>query len=132
MVEETQQELEFGIGEKEPERLKPKAVKIVNVKIKTAGTKGAKIIHCLSKHPDREEPIDISSIKFEGKTKLRETALFLNLEKKENESDPDKIQKSSPLAILMNFVNAKTIAELKDKEVPTTEEESGFLCFKVY
>jgi len=129
---ETQQNLEIGIGDKEPKGLKPKNVTVVNVEIKSVGTKGAKIVNCSSKHPDREELIDISSVKFEGKTKFRECGLFLNLEKKDNESDPDKIQKGSPLAILLNFVNAKTIAELKNKELITVEDENGFLCFKAY
>lgn len=132
MEEETQQSLDIGIGEKEFERLKPKNVKILSVERKPVGSKGAVIIHCLSKHPDREEPIDMSSVKFEGKTKLRESGLFLNLEKKENEDDPDKVQKDSPLAILMRLVNAETITGLKDKEVPTTEDEKGYLCFKAY
>lgn len=132
MEEETQQNLNIGIGEKEFEKLKPKNVKILSVEVKSVGTKGARIIHCSSKHPDREESIDISSVKFEGKTKLRESGLFLNLEKKENEDDPDKIQKDSPLAILMRMVDAKIITELKDKEIPTTEDEKGYLCFKAY
>ena len=126
------QNLEIGIGSKETVKLPPKHVKIVSVELKPVGIKGAIVLHCLSKHPDREEPIDISSIKFEGMKKLRESGLFLNLEKKDDDKEPDKIQKNSPLAILMTLAGAKTLTELKGKEIPTTEGESGFLCFKAY
>ena len=49
-----------------------------------------------------------------------------------NESDPDKIQKDSPLAVLMKMVNVEILKGLVDKEIPTTEDEKGYLCFKAY
>lgn len=125
-MEETQNELNLGIGTKELTTLKPARVKIESVKIEAVGDKGNKKVVCLCKHPEKEEPINISAVKFEKKDKLEFVGLWVN-------RDEDKlVRKGSALAVLMNFLNAKTIIELEQKEIDTIEDEKGYLCFKAY
>jgi hypothetical protein len=124
---EEQENLEtIGIGTKEQQKLEPKAVKIVNVKVESVGDKGAKKLVCEVKHPDKQETIQISSSKVEKKGKLEVGGLWVNL-------DEDKlIKKNSTLAFFLSFVGAKNIRELEGKEVKTIEDDSGYLAFKAY
>jgi len=123
---ETQNELELGIGSKEAITLKPANVKITETKIVEVGEKHNKKVVCVVKHPDREEPIEISSVKYERNGKLLVTGLWVN------KDEDNLIQKGSALAVLMNFLNAEVIKDLTDKEVATTEDDKGYLCFKAY
>jgi len=123
---ENQEELKIGIGNKEAVTLKPANVKIQDVKIEEVGIKKGKKVVCLCKHPDNELPIKISAVKYETKGKLETAGLWINL-------DSDKlIRKSSALAVFLNSTGAKTIEELKNKDVGTCTDEKGYLCFKAY
>lgn len=125
-MEETQNELDLGIGTKEISTLKPARLKIESVKIEAVGDKGNKKVVCLCQHPDKEEPINISAVKFEKKDKLEVVGLWVN-------KDEDQlVRKGSALAVLMNFLGATTISGLTQKEVDTIEDEKGYLCFKSY
>lgn len=125
-MEETQNELNLEIGTKEISTLKPAKVKIESVKIESVGEKKNKKVVCLCQHPDKEEPINISAVKFEKKDKLEVVGLWVN-------KDEDQlVRKGSALAILMNFLGAITISALAQKEVETIEDEKGYLCFKAY
>jgi len=131
---ETQNELELGIGSKEAITLKPANVKITETKIVEVGEKQNKEeekpkwkkVVCVVKHPDREEPIEISSVKYERNGKLLVTGLWVN------KDEDNLIQKGSALAVLMNFLNAEVIKDLTDKEASITEDDKGYLCFKAY
>ena len=123
---ESQNELETGIGSKEATTLKPAQVRIVDVRIVEVGEKRNKKIVCDVKHPDKEETIKISAVKYEHNGRLEEVGLWFN-------KDEDKlVTKGSALAVFMNFLNVTTIKDLKDKEVLTAEGEKGYLCFKAY
>lgn len=123
---EDQEKLSKKIGTKEPKKLKPENVKIERVRIeKIEKAKGEKVV-CSVKHPDREEMIDVSSVKFEKNKKLVSSGLWYN------EDEDGLIAKSSALAILMNSIKAETIKELEGKEIRTVEDEQGYLCFKAY
>jgi len=124
---EEQNELEMGIGSKEAVTLKPAKVKIVSVRIEEVGDKKNKKLVCVVKHPDREETIEMSSVKFEGKgSKLTVVGLWIN-------QDEDKlIRKGSALAIFMNHIAAQTLKDVAERECDTTEDEKGYLCFKAY
>ena len=124
---EEQNELEMGIGTKEAVTLKPAKVKIVSVRIEEVGEKKNKKLVCTCKHPDREETIDISSVKFEGKgNKLVVIGLWIN------KDEDDLIRKGSALAIFMNHIAAQTPKDIAGRECDTTEDDKGYLCIKAY
>ena len=124
---EEQKDLEMGIGTKEAVTLKPAKVKIVSVRIEEVGEKKNKKLVCTAKHPDREETIEMSSVKFEGKgNKLVVVGLWVN-------QDEDKlIRKGSALAIFMNHIAAQTPKDIAERECDTAEDDKGYLCFKAY
>lgn len=123
---ENQEELNLGIGTKETTTLKAARVKIESVKIETVGEKGNKKVVCLCRHPDKEEPINISAVKFEKKDKLEVVGLWMNRD------EDNLVRKGSALAVLMNVLGSNTIKELEQKECDTIEDEKGYLCFKAY
>src|SRR3990167_7071279 len=116
------------IGNEEAITLKPSNVKILSVETGEFGKekkKGTKVT-CLCKHPDASEPIHISSVKYLVKDKIETAGLWINKDSK------GLIRKGSALAVFLNSVGAKTIAELKDKEVQTIQDDKGYLVFKAY
>jgi hypothetical protein len=123
---EDQAILNLETGTKEIQALTPKTVKIEQVKVEPIGNKGNRKVICSVKHPDREDLIDISGVKYESKTSLRVSGLWVNLD------EDEKIRKGSPLATFMAKVGARSPAELKDREIETTEDEKGYLVFKAY
>jgi len=102
---------EIGIGTKETQALPPKDVKVLSHKIEAIPSKkegekniGEKVI-LICKHPDREEPIEMSRVAYlKGKT-VTCSGLWFNL-------DDDKlIPKQSALAIAMRHFGIKTVKE---------------------
>jgi len=125
---ETQEKLEKEVGTKEAEILKPEKVKVekVNlVEVKFGNQVREKLV-CSAKHPDREEPIDISKVKYQKKDKLQISGLWYK------EDEDGLIQKGTALAELLNFTGSKNIKELIGKEIDTVADEEGYLCFKAY
>ena len=125
MVEE-QNELKLEIGTEEATSLKPANVKIENVEIKPFGEKKSNKVVCYAKHPDKDDLIQISEVKYENKGKLEVAGLWINKDSK------GKIRKGSALATFLNSQKVKTIEGLKGKEVGTVLDENGYLCFKAY
>jgi hypothetical protein len=124
---EQQNELKIGISNEEAPVLKPMNVKILDVEVREEGkVKKGKIVWCQVKHPDSTEPIKISSVKYELNGKLDTAGLWINLNK------DGLIRKGSALAVFLNSVGAKTIEELKGKDITTTQDDKGYLCFKAY
>jgi len=119
-------ELEIGIGLKEASRLTPEKVKIVQTRIVTVGEKKHKKVVCSVKHPSKEDRIDISSAKIENKGKLESSGLWLN------KDEDELILKGSVLATFLEYMSCKTIKQLEDLEVETTEDDKGYLTFKAY
>jgi hypothetical protein len=122
-------EMRIGIGKIESsDRLKPALVVIKTVsvdEIKTA--KGvSKKLSCTCSHPEKAEPIKISSVKYESKGKLEAVGLWFNKDSEGN------IRKDSALASLLNFAKAATAHDLVGKQIMTTTDEEGYLCFKAY
>jgi len=123
---ETQDELKLQIGNKEAITLKPTMVEVVNVAIIEVGDKKAKKLVLEVKHPDNQDPIKISAVKYETKGKLDTSGLWVNL-------DSDKlIRKGCALAVFLNYVGAKSPQELKGMKLQTTSDEKGYLVFKAY
>lgn len=123
---ENQNELKTGIGTEEAVSLKPATVKVISVAIEEVGEKKSKKVVCTVKHPDNTEPIKISSVKYENKGKLEVSGLWVNKDSKQ------LIRKGSALATLLNATNSKTPEELIGKDIVTTTEDKGYLCFKAY
>lgn len=121
------EQLKIGIGNEEATtQLKPAKVKIVGGKIEEVGEKKTKKVVCLCKHPEKQEPISISAVKYENKGKLESTGLWLNQDSK------GLIKKSSALAVFMQHIGASTIDQLVGKDIETTTDDKGYLCFKAY
>jgi len=124
MVE--QDELQTGIGTKEATNLKPTVVRIEEVRAEEVGTNKAKKIICICKHPDAENTIQISAVKYEHKGKLDTIGLWIN------KDEDGLIRKGSALAVFLNFCSVEVPGSLKGKEVATTTDENGYLVFKGY
>ncbi len=80
------------------------------------------------KHPDKEDLIKVSSMKFENQKnqKLEVIGLWYNKDEDGN------IRKNSPLAIFMDFAQVKVLSELEGMDLVTALDEKGYLCFKAY
>ena len=131
----TQQPTDYskiGVGTKENQKLKPAKVKILGVSIQTNKKDGTElkspIAHILCKHPDREETVELTKIKFEKNGKLDVVTLWISLD------DEGKFSKSSALAELLRFTKSETLNDLTGKEVDTMEQskEDTYLCIKAY
>ena len=123
----TQTELNKEIGTMDSEKkevLEPKKVKIVEVSLRD--TAKGKILSCISKHPDKDEPIKISSLSYLKDKKVITGGLWFSLDSDE------KIQKGSALAIFLKKLGAKTPKELEGKEAETELDDKEWLCFKAY
>ena len=125
---EEQENLEtIEIGTIEEQKLEPKKVKIVKTSVESVGDKGAKKVVCETKHPDKEETIQISAAKIERqKGKLEISGLWFNLDRE------NKIKKNSALAVFLKNIGVRSVKELEGKEIPTLEDENGYLVFKGY
>ncbi len=123
---ETQDVMNLETGDKEAAKLKPTKVKIVDVRVEEVGKNNNPKLVCKVKHPDKEETIDVSAVKYENKGNLQVTGLWVNLD------EDEKIRKGSALAVLISFLGLKVPSDLKDKEIDTAEDDRGYLCFKAY
>jgi len=123
---EQNEKLNIGVGNEEAVTLKPGTLKIVGVTIEAVGEKKADKVVCLCKHPDAENIIKISAVKYEAKGKLDTVGLWLNKDSK------GLIRKGSALSIFMNCLGVKTPAELEGKDATTTTDDKGYLVFKAY
>jgi len=129
-MEETQAKLDKKIGTKELQVLKPTKVKIAGVRLdpKTVKGKETEIVILLCKHPEREEPIEISKVKLVKGNTVKTSGLWWN------QDDEGLIQKGSAIADLLTFCSVDTSKELDGKEVDTTTESdtSSYLIIKAY
>jgi len=125
---EIQEKLEKGVGTKEPEILKPAKVKVEKVDLVEVrfGSQTREKLVCSVKHPNKEELIEISKIKYQKRDKLQTSGLWYK------EDEDGLIQKGTALAELLNFTGSRNMKELVGKEIDTTTDEEGYLCFKVY
>ena len=123
---ETQEHMNIGIGTKESVSLKEATVKIMDATIVKVGEKLNEKAQCSVKHPDKEEVISISAVKWEKNGKLEVTGLWFNKDEDGN------IRKGSALAVFLESVGAETLADLNGKEADTAIDDKGYLCFKAY
>jgi len=122
----TLEDTKIGIGTEEMETLKPTKVKVIITEVLELGTKKSKKLVCSCKYPGRQEAVKISSVKYELKGKLQSVGLWVNKDSK------GLIRKGSALAVFLTMNNCKTIDEVIGKDIDTTTDEKGYLCFKAY
>ena len=83
MSEQTELNKEVGtLAPEKKEVLNPTKVKIVKVSLRD--TKKGKIVSCESKHPDKEENINISSVAYLRDKQVTNGGLWFSLDKEEN------------------------------------------------
>lgn len=125
---ETQVLLKKGIGTREPEVLKPANVKIVKVELVEIGEgnkKNLKLV-CTCKHPKRQDPIQISGVRYLKRDKVKTSGLWYR------EDEDGLIQRGTALANLLGFYQVESIEGLKNQEVETDANAEGFLSIKAY
>lgn len=122
--------LEIGTIENKENKLEPKKVKIIDIDEETVNNKNGEeigkkyVFKC--KHPEREELIDISKVKYEKDGKLKIEGTWKTLDKE------NKIAKQSAIA---QFMKSQRILRLKDfieKEIETCYDDKEYLVFKAY
>jgi len=122
----TDEKLNKEIGTKEMEALQPKKVKVESVSIDIVKDRNLEKVGCLCSHPDKEDPITISSVEYKKGKNLKTSGLWYK------EDEDGNIQKGSALAVLLESADAKCIKDLEQKEIETVLDEKGYLCFKAY
>lgn len=134
----TDEFLNIGVGNKEPESLKPAKVQVQGIKLVKRFKKGTEevageLITLICKHPDKPEVIELSNVKVLQLEKVKMTTLWKNLEEVE-EGQPEKLTKNSAAAKLLRFYNVETYGNLVGKEIDTTTQSdvNKYLCVKAY
>lgn len=128
---DTQEELNVGIGTKETVSLKPAPVTITGIKIEMQSNKegkeiGKKVVF-ICKHPEKDEPVEISSVKYIQNQKVRTSGTWYSLD------EDKKINKQSALASLMVKWNILVLKEAEGKtNIETELDDKSYLCFKAY
>ena len=123
--------LNTPIGSEEKPRLAAKEVKVVSIGMKEVPSKKnpkatLKKVVLACKHPDRNETINISDVKYvEGDVLKVNTCWFFTDSKGE-------IQKDSALANLLRFYEVGTLSELSGRSLKTIEDSKGYLCLRAY
>ena len=124
--------LEKGIGTIEHETLKPATVKIASIDFQILNKKNEKMASPLAKfmviHPDKDEPIMISKVKFLDGEKIKLVGLWCNLDKDGNFS------KSSAISKVMSFLKVESLKDCIGKTIDTLEQTDSdhYLCLKAY
>jgi hypothetical protein len=121
----------IGIGTKETQTLSAKPIVVQGHRIddvykdKEKTEKIGKKLVLISKHPDREDPIEISQVKYLKGEKITASGLWFNL-------DADKlIPKQSALAETMRKYSCKTLEDFDGKEIQTILD-GKYLVIKAY
>ena len=129
---ETQELMKTGIGTKESQTLNPAIVKIVSVRFQTETKDGKKmdtpLAHFECKHPDKEDLISLTKVKYEKNGKLEVVGLWAQLD------EDNKFKKSSSVSALLIFLGCSNIEETYGKEINTIKqsEDNNYLCMKAY
>ena len=130
MKQNTADNLKIEVGTTEATPLAAAEVGVNEVSIEEQNDKSGKRIGdkvvLLCKHPDKDELIKISAVKYEKKNQIKVSGIWFNKDEK------GLIQKGSALSLMMMKFGAKTINDFKGKSLPTTLDEKGYLCVKAY
>lgn len=93
---------------------------------KNAGKEVGKKLTLLCKHPDKEEPIKVSTMIFVVGKSVKTSTMWINVDEDGN------IQKGSTVAVLLEKYQVKNVNELEGKTLQTELDENKFLAIKAY
>lgn len=127
------------VGNKEAKSLDAKPVVVLGFSVdsvkgkeggKNAGKEVGKKLIVLCKHPNRDDPVKISSIMAlttttSGKKEIKSQTIWVNLDEDEN------LQLGSGIALLCQKYKVETLKELEGKTIDT-ELDGKFLTIKAY
>lgn len=133
-MEETNNILNAKTGTKDLPKntVAPAKVKIVSVVIKDKDKEGNKMRSPLAqffvKHPDKEELLNISKIKYLDGDKAVTKGFWIQQDEEGN------FYKGSTVDLILKKLGCETLAETYGKEIDTVEEskDSSYLCLKAY
>ena len=126
-------ELDKPIGTKEQPKLTAGSVIVNSVTVDEFKTKKggkAKIVSFHCKHPEKEEVIKISNLKFKKIDGNNETITKDGIWYRED--DESNIDKRCNTSIVMRFYNKKTLKEFEGTSITTELDNSGYLAIKAY
>lgn len=131
---ETQEILGKKTGNQEQPRstINPAKVKIVSVVIKDHDQNGkampTPLVQFHAKHPEKEELIVLSKVKYVDGEKVVTKGFWVQLDKDGN------FYKGSSIDIILKKLEVETLAETYNKEMDTETEskDSPYLCLKAY
>ena len=124
--------LNTEIGTKEIPKLKPAKVSIVGVALKDKTKEGKEmktpLVKIIVKHPEKDEPLEMTKIKVIRNEKVAVISLWCQLD------EDKKFQKGSAVSDLLTFLKVSSLKEVEGKEIEAVEEskESDYLCLKAY
>lgn len=78
------------------------------------------------KHPDMEDLVEISGVKYQSGDKLKVSGLWIKVDK------DGKLAFNSATASLLRHLNKPTIKDLKGEQVDTVADDKGYLVVKGY
>lgn len=112
--------------------VKPAKVKIVSVVIKEKNKEGKAMDTPLAqffvKHPDKEELLSISKVKFLEGEELKTKGFWVQTDEEGN------FFKGSTIDLILKVLGCETLADTYGKEIDTVEEskDKPYLCLKAY
>jgi len=127
-IKTNEEELDVQIGaEMPPLEAKPVVVQELRIEsihpeVKDSARKV--VLKCV--HPDIQDNIEISSVKYEKGKVLKESGLWYRLDK------DNKLPFGSALAYLLRFNNVNRIVALKGVTLQTAIDSKGYLTIKAY
>jgi len=124
-----QEKLKLGIGDKEIKKLEAMDIEVQGVKVEEVEKDGKKLgekVVLLSKHPEKDEILHISTLKYIKGEKVETSGTWFNTD------EDGKIQKGTALASLLEHFDVPSIGELVGKKLPTDFDSGGYLCIKAY
>ena len=125
--------LNTTIGENEGSKaLECKPVVVAGIIVQTHNKDNKKmdtpLVNVMCKHPDKDEVIKITQIKWINGDKMVNTALFATVD------EEGKFMKDSGVARLLSFANKSALRDLEGFTFDTVKESetSKYMCLKCY
>ena len=110
----------------------PAVVKIASVLLKTKDKNDKEmttpLVQFMVKHPDKEELITISKVKYIDGDKAVAKGFWVQTD------DDDNFYKGSAIDLILKKLGVETLEETYGKDIDTIEEskDSSYLCLKAY
>ena len=120
--------LNTPVGDIELERktLEANPVKVMKIEVKSIKANLAEKVVFTCKHPDKEEPIEISSVKHAVGDNLKVVGTWFQLDA------DNKLQKGVGVSSLLIHYGSLALKDLEGKDLETCENKDGYLCLKAY